>query len=30
MHGYGGYRYDGRWKPMAEDMIQFTLGQIGV
>lgn len=21
-YGYGGYRYDGRWKPIAEDIIQ--------
>ena len=21
-HGYGGYRYDGRWVPLAEDMIR--------
>jgi ubiquinone/menaquinone biosynthesis C-methylase UbiE len=21
-HGYGGYRYDGRWVPIAEDMIR--------
>jgi len=21
--GYGGYRYDGRWKPVAEDIIQY-------
>lgn len=22
MHGYGGFRYDGRWKPIAEDMVK--------
>jgi len=22
MHGYGGFRYDGRWRPIAEDMVR--------
>jgi len=22
-HGYGGYRYDGRWRPVAERMIEY-------
>ena len=21
-YGYGGYRYDGRWVPVAEDMVK--------
>ena len=27
-YGYGGYRYDGRWQPIAEDMVaHFARGQ---
>jgi cyclopropane fatty-acyl-phospholipid synthase-like methyltransferase len=22
-YGYGGYRYDGRWRPVARDLIQY-------